>query len=105
MAKKIFDILLDGNEDMLIQGGDFGTGEVTGQNQKELLWTGPGEWKQNPMVGVDVLSFEDDENNGDLQREIVQQFMNDGMEVRNLQPNPAIVNDNTVAPFVNAYYQ
>lgn len=114
MAKDVFDILLGDDEDLLIApapigiGGDFVVGESTAQHQKLLLLTGPGDWKQNPMAGVNAESFTDDEGMQvpiAIGREIAKQFMADGMEVESLTPNPNSMTDNTVKVFEQAYYK
>lgn len=78
------DLLLDINMELDIKNGDFVTGESTEQNQKLLLLTNKGEWKQNPLVGIGVESFLKDDDAAGLLAEIKAQFEKDGMEVHNI---------------------
>jgi hypothetical protein len=103
-GRKVIDILLGADEDLLVAAGDFVTGEATAQNQVELLWTGPGDWKEQPTAGVAVATYTDDEGKSALVKAIVREFMGDGMEVENLQRNSDTLSDSTVRPFINAYY-
>jgi len=48
--------------------------------------------------------YEDDEGKGALGREIVKEFMQDGMQVDDLSPNPDSIADSTVKIFDNAFY-
>lgn len=76
------DILLNKENDLEVINGDFVTGDSSGQNQKLLLLTDKGEWKQNPTVGVGVEGFLLDEDVDGLFREIRAQFTSDGMKVK-----------------------
>ena len=78
------DYLLDGNNDLLVENGDFVMGDSTLQNQNLLLWGAPGAYKQYPTVGVGVFNYLKDDNTDDMLRAIRQQFTQDGMTVNRL---------------------
>lgn len=72
-------ILQDG--DLTFRNHDFAIGESTLQHQRLLLVTYPGEWKTNPLVGVGLTDWLNDERSGNLITEVRRQFKSDGMEV------------------------
>ena len=69
---------------MQMRDGDFVMGEATKQHQRKLMMTQKGEYKQNPLTGVGVANYLDDENPDDLMRETRKQFVQDGMTVNKL---------------------
>lgn len=76
-----FDLLLDENNDLLIEDGDFVIGESTLQHQKLLLQCNKGEFKENPTRCVGLIRFLEDNNIQALAREIDVEFNLDGMKV------------------------
>lgn len=80
----MIDYLLDNNCDLQIVDGNFVRGESTQQNQKLLLITEPGAWKQYPTVGVGLMSFLKDDRQVDMMRAIRLQFAQDGMTIASL---------------------
>ena len=98
------DYLRDNDGDLLVVNGDFVRGESTAEHQRSLLLDNKGEYKQNPTACVGVLNYIDDDTNA-LPREIVKEFMADGMEVSNLKVEQAGWQDNTVKIFPGAYYK
>jgi hypothetical protein len=79
------DYLLDPvTGDLMVVDGDLVIGDATLQNQKLLLFATPGSYKQYPIVGVDLMGFLKDEDQGDMMRAIRQQFTQDGMTVESL---------------------
>ncbi len=79
------DILLDENMDVQVANGDFVIGDATLQNQKLLLLSEKGEWKQSPEMGVGLRSFLlDDATVHELHQEIQKQFSLDGMKVKSI---------------------
>lgn len=104
MAREMMDYLLDENGDLRIENGDFVVGESTYMHQRKLLKTAPGEYKANPTIGVDAESYIDGKK-GNISRAITQQFMQDGMEVKDLTVNTAAAPDNEERVFNNAYYK
>lgn len=79
------DFLLDGDLDLRIENGDFVAGESTLQHQKLLLLIGKNELKENPIVGVGIENYLDDESPADMHREIRLQFTKDGMKVKSIK--------------------
>jgi hypothetical protein len=76
------DILLDTETGSLaIQNGDFRIGESDRQNQKLLLITDKGAWKEFPTAGVGAANYLEAENPAEFIKEVRQQFAADGMKV------------------------
>jgi len=88
---KVTDILLDETNDLRIENGDFVTGDATKQNQKLLLLSQKGEWKQHPLTGVGIADWLKGEKQGGLKAEIKQQFKADGMTVNEIEVNGSTV--------------
>lgn len=85
---EVFDILLNTEFDCTINAGDFATGESTLQHQKCLLVASPGNYLQNPAVGVDLYgNINNDEAVEAIRKTINQQFEADGMTVVSLTLN------------------
>lgn len=85
---KIFDIALDSEFDLLIEGGDFVAVESTRQHQQCLLLAEPGEYKHNPVMGVGAYSYlNDDETLEDFKKAIQKTFEADGMGIEHLVVN------------------
>lgn len=83
MARTQPDILLTNNDLQVTAGGDWATGESTAEHQKQLILAGKGDFKENPTVGVGVLTYiDDDPGMGALAREISTEFIRDGMTVQ-----------------------
>jgi hypothetical protein len=78
------DILLDDNNDLRIENGDFVVGDSTKQHQKLLLMLSKGDTRQFALDGVGVVDFIEDEGATDLMREIRKQYVRDGMTVKKL---------------------
>jgi len=112
MARQMQDIKLAGvitggyevGEDLAIAAGDFVNVESTAQHQRQLIMNNKGDFKQNPTICVGAFTYVDDEGGQGVVRDIVQQFMQDGMEVVNMQPDTDSVADSTVTIFPNAFY-
>lgn len=105
MAKRQIDYLLDDEEDLLIENGDFVRGECTGKHQRTLLLCAKGDFKANPTICVDVNSYTDNDDKLAVKREIVKEFSRDGMRVQDMRPNPESLTDNKVNVFIGANYQ
>ncbi len=54
---KVFDLLLNADLDLAIEGDDFVIGESTEQHQMLLLLSEQGEWRESPAVGVGINSM------------------------------------------------
>jgi hypothetical protein len=105
MAKEMMDIGLDANEDVALAAGDFTIVESTVQHKRQLLWNNKGEFKQSPTVCVGAINFIDDESKQGITREISQQFMRDGMEVRNQQAGANNLADNVARLIDGSFYK
>lgn len=83
---EVFDINLDANFDIGIDNGDFVIKESTRQHQQCLLIAEPGDYKQNPGMGVGAYSFtNDDETIENLKKAIQKTFEEDGMSISRLK--------------------
>ncbi|MDJ0363565.1 hypothetical protein QMK33_00255 [Hymenobacter sp. H14-R3] len=51
---KVFDLLLNADLDLAIEGGDLVIGESTEQHQQLLMLTEKGEWRERPFVGAGI---------------------------------------------------
>lgn len=89
------DLLLDANGDIQFKDGLLVfTQDATEQNQRLLLLSNPGDWKEHPTVGVGLKNYLLDDLDPDaLQGEIQSQFEKDGMRVLSLE----ISSDFTIA--------
>ncbi|MBK6819834.1 MAG: hypothetical protein IPG85_09730 [Bacteroidetes bacterium] len=82
---KVQDILLDSFNDLIIENGDIKVGDSTEQHQTCLLLAAKGDYKQSPLVGVDIFHWLNDERPEDMMREIRIQFTNDGMRINKME--------------------
>ena len=78
------DIVLNDNNDLLINNGDFVVGESTYQHQKHLLLAEKGDYKQFPTAGVASKKYLERESPDEYARAIRQEFVADGMNVTTL---------------------
>lgn len=76
-----YDILLDENDDLLIENGDFVIGESTLQHQRLLLLCNKGEFKEYPTRCIGLNRYLEDNDAQALAREIDVDFSKDGMKV------------------------
>ncbi|WP_234111687.1 hypothetical protein [Chryseobacterium sp. R2A-55] len=79
------DIILDENFDLQIANGDLVVGESTYQHQRILIFAEKGEFKQYPKVGVGSKHYLESERPDNFAREIRQQFIADGMNVKQIK--------------------
>lgn len=76
------DILIDlVGGDLKIDNGDFVIDESTAQHQYCILLACNGDYKHDPMLGVDALNYINEDNVPDIMREVRMQFTKDGMRV------------------------
>ena len=87
------DILIDDAGDLKFENGDFGLGDPTIQNQRLILVSHKGEFKEVPELGVGISNELLNENPKKLLREIKRNFEYDGMKVKTLQIG---TNDNLI---------
>lgn len=75
------DIVLDSDFDLVIENGDFVVADGTVQHQALLLLSAPGEWRQTPLIGVNLRQFTLDNEIEAARGVIRKQFELDGMRV------------------------
>ncbi len=83
------DIALTSNGDMDLTTGDLLFTEPTEQHKRDLLVAGPGDYKENPLAGVNSIDFLLDDDPADYLRTVRKQFERDGMRVSELTMNAA----------------
>ncbi|AUS06473.1 oxidase [Pseudotamlana carrageenivorans] len=82
------DILIDTNNELIIENGDFVIGLSDEQHQKHIIIANKGEYKESPEVGVGIQQMlNNDEFTASL-IEIKKQLEYDGMTVNNVSYNP-----------------
>jgi hypothetical protein len=82
---KVFDLLLNADLDLAIEGGDFVIGESTKQHQQLLLLSEQGDWRENPAVGVGIRSMMlDDAPAVGIVATIQDQLDSDGQDIAEL---------------------
>ncbi|MCC3159526.1 hypothetical protein LJ737_19950 [Hymenobacter sp. 15J16-1T3B] len=52
------DLLLDANDDLLVERGDFVAGPADAQHIDLLLRTAQGDWRADPLVGVGIARYQ-----------------------------------------------
>lgn len=92
------DLLLDDTLDLQIVNGDFVIGESTAQNQKLLILSDKGTFKENPMRCVGARRHLEAGDLDGLAPEITQEFSLDGMTVNTIKMNNGIIE-------VDAFYK
>ena len=79
------DILIDNNNDLrLSTDGDFEVGYSDNQQQKAILTTEKGEWKEHPEVGVGIAQILADDLYTEALIEIKKQLEYDGMQINDV---------------------
>ncbi|GAA4354184.1 hypothetical protein GCM10023185_15610 [Hymenobacter saemangeumensis] len=82
---KVFDLLTDGEDDLVVRGGDLEIGESTEQHQRHILISEKGWWRGSPLVGVGLRSMLlDDAPGAVVSAEIQEQMELDGMTISQL---------------------
>ena len=82
MAAKVYDIMRDAaTNELLVVNGDFVRREATAQSQRQLILNGPGDYKENPTIGVGAFDYLHDDTS-ELEGDIAQAFARDGMKVK-----------------------
>lgn len=51
------DILVDDNNDLLIENGDFVVGDSDIQHIDHIITAQPGEYKETPQIGLGVINY------------------------------------------------
>jgi hypothetical protein len=78
------DILLDANDDLVIQGGDFRIGPSDLQHVYHIIRLPKGAWKQYPLTGVGEARFLNAPLDASLRRDIQLQLQADGYRMRSV---------------------
>jgi hypothetical protein len=78
------DILIDDNNDLRLLAGDFEVGHSDNQQQKAILTTEKGEWKEHPEVGVGIAQMLADDLYTEVLIEIKKQLEYDGMQINDV---------------------
>ena len=78
------DILIDENNDLQLLAGDFEVGHSDNQQQKAILATEKGEWKEHPEVGVGIAQMLADDLYTEVLIEIKKQLEYDGMQINDV---------------------
>ena len=65
------DILLDENNDLIIENGDFKIGESDQQHQQAIIATWTGQWKEFPLLGIGINYYL---GGSGLQQELIREM-------------------------------
>ena len=79
------DILLNPESNLLIENGDWQSGDSHHQHIELLLTSLPGEWKENPETGVGLSLSQKGLIDGFIKRTIAVQLEADGFKLDHLQ--------------------
>lgn len=76
-----FDIWLDDNQELVVQGTDFRTGFIENNLIKYIVLAAPGHYKARPNIGVGIYNFVNGNfSNTQIERAIKLQLEGDGMK-------------------------
>lgn len=78
------DILLDNNEELVIQDGDFKIGPSDLQHVYHIIRIPKGAWKQFPLTGVGEARFLNAPLGASLRRDIQLQLQADGYRLKSI---------------------
>ena len=79
------DILIDNNNDLrLSTDGDFEVCYSDNQQQKAILTTEKGEWKEHPEVGIGIAQMLADDLYTEMLIEVKKQLEYDGMQINDV---------------------
>lgn len=78
------DILIDEENDLRLLAGDFEVWYSNNQQQKAILTTEKGEWKEHPEVGVGIAQMLADDLYTEVLIEIKKQLEYDGMQINDV---------------------
>ena len=78
------DILIDDGNDLRLSEGDFEVGYSDNQQQKAILTTEKGEWKEHPEVGVGIAQMLADDLYTEMIIEIKKQLEYYCMQIRDV---------------------
>ena len=86
------DILLDENEDLLIENGDFVIGDSNEQHIRHILRLAPGQNRMAPLLGANIIENLKGNLDGDFKRKIRIMLAMDGVTVNDVQINNGELN-------------
>ena len=78
------DVLVDDQNDLRLLLGDFEVGYSDNQQQKAILITEKGEWKEHPEVGIGIAQMLADDLYTEVLIEIKKQLEYDGMQINDV---------------------
>ena len=78
------DILIDEGNDLRLLAGDFEMRYSDNQQQKAIITTEKGEWKEHPEVGVGISQMLADDLYTETLIEIKKQLEYDGMQINDV---------------------
>lgn len=79
------DFLIDQDNNLLIENGDWFVGDSHHQHIELLLTSLPGQWKENPEAGVGLSLSQNGVIDGFIKRTIAVQLEADGFKLEDLQ--------------------
>lgn len=80
------DLILDDDGDIQFDdNGELVLGDATNQNQKLILISNKGEWKEFPELGVGIEQMLSNENYNEVLIDAKKNLEYDGMEVKNIR--------------------
>ena len=74
--------------DLLAGKGGISVGDTSQQNQYLILATHPGEWKENPLIGVGIGDYVNDNETDFVSHNIHEQFRMDGITIDQMTVKP-----------------
>lgn len=82
------DILIDDNNDLAIENGDFVLGYSDNQHQKLIIQANKGDLKEYPELGVGIENLLSSDNYTGILIEIKKNLSYDGMKINNVRLKP-----------------
>lgn len=79
------DLLLNSEGDLLIRNSDLVIGDSDGQNINDILQSVKGDYKRNPQIGLNAISFSNGTtSNADIKAQTKLQLELDGFRVKDI---------------------
>lgn len=77
--------------DILVGKNGIAIGDTSQQNQYLILASHPGEWKENPLLGVGIGDYVNDNETDDIKHTIRENFKTDGIIISKMTVKPGDV--------------